>query len=129
MRKRFFNVAGPCVPKKHYILDPFRGIGNELMDLIDQEHYFVIHAARQSGKTTLLQALADKISARGTHFDSLMEIMEESRIRKVLDSILGDKVANWCNLDDFQYATDMGLVRRVNGNAELANPIYTKLIA
>jgi hypothetical protein len=67
MSKRFFNVAGPCVPKKHYILDPFRGVDRDLMDLIDDEQYFVIHAARQSGKTTLLQALVHQINAQGEY--------------------------------------------------------------
>ena len=64
---RFFNVAGPCVPGKHYMLDPLRGIGGELMNLITAEQYFVIHAARQSGKTTLLKQLARDINARGDY--------------------------------------------------------------
>jgi len=46
MTKKYFNVAGPCVPEKHYMIDPMRGIGDELMKLIDSEQYFVIHAAR-----------------------------------------------------------------------------------
>jgi hypothetical protein len=50
------------------MLDPFRGIVDELMDLIDSEHYFVIHAARQSGKTTLLQELNRKINAEGKYY-------------------------------------------------------------
>jgi len=62
-----FNVAGPCVPGKHYMLDPLRGIGDKLMNLIDQEHYFVIHAARQSGKTSLLYELADRMNAAGEY--------------------------------------------------------------
>ena len=67
-KKRFFNIAGPCVPGKHYMLDPFRGIGDELMGLIGQEQYFVIHAARQSGKTTLLWELTDSINAKGDYY-------------------------------------------------------------
>jgi hypothetical protein len=63
-----FNVAGPCVPGKHYMLDPLRGIGDELMGLINQEHYFVIHASRQSGKTTLLWELTDRINAAGDYY-------------------------------------------------------------
>ena len=55
---KFFNIAGPCIPGDHYMLDPMRGIGDELMELIDSKQYFLIHAARQSGKTTLMQALA-----------------------------------------------------------------------
>jgi hypothetical protein len=68
MPKLDFNIAGPCVPGRHYILDPLRGIGDELMDLVDDGHYFVIHAARQSGKTTLLKELTRQINARGEHY-------------------------------------------------------------
>jgi hypothetical protein len=65
--KRFFNVAGPCVADRHYMLDPLRGIGGELMDLIEREQYFVLHAARQSGKTTLLKQLTRDINAGGEY--------------------------------------------------------------
>ncbi len=65
--RKEFNVAGPCVPGDHYMLDPLRGNGDELMDLIRQKHYFVIHAARQSGKTTLLFELVDRINAAGDY--------------------------------------------------------------
>ena len=51
MPKKYFNVAGPCVPGEQYMLDPMGGIGDELMRLIIERQYFVIHAARQSGKT------------------------------------------------------------------------------
>ena len=63
-----FNIAGPCVPEKHYMLDPFRNIGGELTDLINQEQYFIIHAARQSGKTTLLKALTRQINAEAKYY-------------------------------------------------------------
>jgi hypothetical protein len=49
------------------MLNPLRNTGKELMDLIEQEQYFVIHAARQSGKTTLLWELTDKINAEGKY--------------------------------------------------------------
>jgi hypothetical protein len=39
------------------MLDPLRGSDDELMDLIDGEHYFVIHAARQSGKINIITPL------------------------------------------------------------------------
>jgi hypothetical protein len=62
MAKRFFNVAGPCIPGKHYMLDARRRC-SELTELIDREHFFVIHAARQSGKTTLLNQLEQELNA------------------------------------------------------------------
>jgi len=68
MSQKRFNIAGPCNSTKHYMLDPLRGIGKELMNLIEQEDYFVLHAARQSGKTTLLLELTDKINAEGKYY-------------------------------------------------------------
>ena len=68
MEKKYFNIAGPCVPGKHYMLDPLRGIEGELMELINSGQYFVIHAARQSGKTTLLLELADRLNASGAYY-------------------------------------------------------------
>ncbi|GBU25059.1 hypothetical protein R83H12_01698 [Fibrobacteria bacterium R8-3-H12] len=68
MPNKYFNIAGPCHPSEHYMLDPLRGLCKELMDLIDSKQYFVIHAARQSGKTTLLLELADKINAEGKYY-------------------------------------------------------------
>ena len=65
---KFFNIAGPCVPGKHYMLDAMRGIGDDLMNLIEGEQYFLIHAARQSGKTTLLQALTRQLNTAGKHY-------------------------------------------------------------
>jgi hypothetical protein len=50
------------------MLDPLRGIGGELMGLIDQGQYFVMHASRQSGKTTLLLELVDRINAAGDYY-------------------------------------------------------------
>jgi hypothetical protein len=40
----------------------------EILSLIDDEKYFVIHAARQSGKTTLLQGLASLLNAEGNYY-------------------------------------------------------------
>jgi hypothetical protein len=40
----------------------------EAHQLAEQGDYFVIHAARQSGKTTLLQALTDEINAEGRRY-------------------------------------------------------------
>jgi hypothetical protein len=68
MPQKLFNIAGPCNSSRHYMLNPLRNIGKELINLIEQEHYFVIHAARQSGKTTLLLELVDKINVEGKYY-------------------------------------------------------------
>ena len=62
--EKFFNTAGPCNPAKHYMLPAIERLPG-IARLLAREQYFAIHAARQSGKTTLLQALVDDINARG----------------------------------------------------------------
>ena len=65
---KYFNVAGPCIEGEHYMLDATERLHNELVELISTKQYFVIHAARQTGKTTLLLNLRDKINAEGKYY-------------------------------------------------------------
>jgi predicted small secreted protein len=62
---RFFNTTGPCNPQDHYMLPPERRLPG-VWRLIDQKLYFVVHAARQSGKTTLFRELAAVLTAQGS---------------------------------------------------------------
>jgi hypothetical protein len=59
-----FNTTGPCFPEKNYML-PVLSRLPEVTDLINQKYYFIIHAPRQSGKTTYLNLLTDKINSEG----------------------------------------------------------------
>lgn len=61
---RWFNTAGPCKADKHYMLAPTSRLP-DLEQLIEQESYFVIHAPRQTGKTTAMLALAKQLTASG----------------------------------------------------------------
>jgi len=66
MMPRFFNTTGPCNPEKHYILPPeARLVRAQLDRYIGDELYWVLHAPRQSGKTTFLQSWMRKINAEG----------------------------------------------------------------
>ncbi|MDR0414010.1 MAG: AAA-like domain-containing protein, partial [Prevotellaceae bacterium] len=64
---RYFNVAGPCNSVKHYMIDASTRLKG-VEQLIDEEQYFVIHAARQSGKTTYLKDLANRLNAGGQYY-------------------------------------------------------------
>ncbi|MFN2349517.1 MAG: AAA family ATPase [Thioalkalivibrio sp.] len=65
---RFFNNAGPTVPADHYAIDPLSRIDwEDLQALIEQKRYFVLHAPRQTGKTTTLLAMMEAINARGRY--------------------------------------------------------------
>ncbi|MBC1235569.1 ATP-binding protein [Nostoc sp. 2RC] len=63
---RWFNIAGPCQADKHYILPPTSRLPDWEM-LIEQESYFVVHAPRQTGKTTAMLALAQELTATGRY--------------------------------------------------------------
>ena len=80
--EKTFNVAGPCFPADHYML-PALDRMPEIRRLVEQEMYFVVHAPRQTGKTTAVQALVDEINAKG------------------------EKVALYCTLETLQNATDV----------------------
>ena len=60
---RFFNTAGPMMPGEHYCIPPLsRMKQGELLTLIRQKRYFVLHAPRQTGKTSALLALRDLLN-------------------------------------------------------------------
>lgn len=64
--KRFFNTAGPCKADLHYVLPPLTRFDRpELETLIQAQKYFVLHAPRQTGKTTCLLALQDYLNEQG----------------------------------------------------------------
>ncbi len=68
MSERFFNNAGPVNCADHYCLDPLTRI--ELADIeamIAQKRYFVLHAPRQTGKTSILLALMQHLNAQGQY--------------------------------------------------------------
>ncbi|MDR2679329.1 MAG: hypothetical protein LBC47_00810 [Tannerella sp.] len=65
-RRRFFNTTGPCNPEDHYMLPPEdRLVGAQLHRYIKDQLYWVLHAPRQTGKTTFLQSWAREINADG----------------------------------------------------------------
>ncbi len=65
---RFFNTEGPVKENRHYRLPPLQRWNlEEIRTLIDQEKYFLLHAPRQTGKTTCLLALADYLNQQGRY--------------------------------------------------------------
>lgn len=64
--RRHFNTAGPCEPDRHYLVPPLPRFP-EARELIDQQAYLVLHAPRQTGKTTTLRALAKALTEEGRY--------------------------------------------------------------
>ena len=63
---RTFNTAGPVNATDHYLIAPLSRIDpDEVLGLVRDKKYFVLHAPRQTGKTSALLALADVLNGRG----------------------------------------------------------------
>ena len=66
--RRFFNTVGPIDPRRHYYVPPLSRIDLAEVDLLFEERkYFVLHAPRQSGKTTVLRALQRRLNCAGRY--------------------------------------------------------------
>jgi len=61
---RYFNTTGPCDQALHYMVPAERRLP-EARPLVERGLYFVVHAPRQTGKTTTLRALAAALTAEG----------------------------------------------------------------
>ncbi|MFK7980875.1 MAG: AAA-like domain-containing protein [Saprospiraceae bacterium] len=61
--EKFFNTAGPIKKNRHYYVDSKkRWDFQKVLDLIEQEKYFILHAPRQTGKTSALLSLVDYLN-------------------------------------------------------------------
>ena len=64
---RTFNTAGPVVAADHYRIPPLERIDlDTVLELVLGKKYFVLHAPRQTGKTSALLALRDLLNG-GAH--------------------------------------------------------------
>ena len=62
--RRFFNTTGPVVPAHHYCIPPLERLNlGDVLDLVRTHRYFVLHAPRQTGKTSALLALRDLLNS------------------------------------------------------------------
>ncbi len=65
---RFFTTEGPVRPEMHYCLAPLeRWDLDDILGLIEQQKYFLLHAPRQTGKTTCLLALMEHLNGAGRY--------------------------------------------------------------
>ena len=60
---RFFNTEGPVRADDHYCIPPLERVDlDEMLELVRSKKYFVLHAPRQTGKTSALPALRDVLN-------------------------------------------------------------------
>ncbi|MCI0421374.1 MAG: AAA-like domain-containing protein, partial [Acidobacteria bacterium] len=91
---RFFNTAGPCRPDIHYML-PAAARLPEALRIIEQQGYFVIHAPRQTGKTTTMMALARELTAAGKYAAILVSMQVASVFTHDVEAAERVLLSNW----------------------------------
>lgn len=96
---RFFNTAGPVDCARHYCIPPLERLDMDLvLMLIDQQKYFVLHAPRQTGKTSCLLALAKHLNAEGRYraLYANVEVGQSARenVQEAMHAILGEIAAS-----------------------------------
>ena len=65
---RFFNTEGPVRAHLHYHINPLERVDlDEMLRLVREQRYFVLHAPRQTGKTSTLLALREALNAEGLY--------------------------------------------------------------
>lgn len=97
--ERFFNTAGPNIPEDNYTIDPLSRFDlDEVEMLIRQKRYFVLHAPRQTGKTSCMLALRDHLNEQGDYIAVYANVEggQASRndkatvVKSIIDTLTGE---------------------------------------
>ena len=99
---RFFNTTGPVVAEDHYCIPPLERLNlTEIRRFIRDKRYFVLHAPRQTGKTSALLALRDLLNAEGAYRCVYINVESAQAMREDVEQamrvILGE-LASWARL-------------------------------
>ena len=78
----FFNTAGPIRAGENYLIPPLERLDfPEVLTLIDLKRYFVLHAPRQTGKTSALIALRDELNSTGRYRAVYFNVEQAQAVR------------------------------------------------
>mgnify|MGYP001166118169 CR=1 FL=1 len=90
-QKKFFNIAGPVIPGKHYLL-PLRLDYKKVHELINYSYYFILHAPRQTGKTSAIFQLITRLMEENSYTILYVNVeaaqATRSNVKAGIDTIL-----------------------------------------
>ncbi|MDR2344937.1 MAG: AAA-like domain-containing protein, partial [Planctomycetaceae bacterium] len=98
---KYFNVAGPCNEQEHYMIKASNRLQG-VEELINSRQYFVIHASRQSGKTTYLLDLSKRLNDEGKYYAlycSLEQVQNIIEPEKGIPAIVQNMKADFADMD------------------------------
>ncbi|MDE0112198.1 MAG: AAA-like domain-containing protein [Albidovulum sp.] len=85
----FFNTTGPVDASSHYLVPPLSRINlPEILRLISTGRYFVLHAPRQTGKTSTLLSLRDHLNSSGDYRCVYVNVEAAQTAREDIDSAM-----------------------------------------
>ncbi len=93
--EKFFNTAGPVKSDIHYCVNPLSRVNTaEIESLIAQQKYFILHAPRQTGKTSMLLALRDYLNVQGQYVCVYANVESgqafRNDVRSVVDCVISE---------------------------------------
>ena len=98
--EKFFNTAGPNKSDIHYEIGPLSRFDlDEVLMLIRQQKYFVLHAPRQTGTTTCMLALRDYLNQSGEYISVYANVEGGQASRNDVASVVAgtcDVIAREC---------------------------------
>ena len=101
---RFFNTSGPVVPADHYCIPPLTRVDlDDICRLVRDKRYFVLHAPRQTGKTSILLPLRDLLNSgavgdyRCVYFNVEAGQAAREDTTRAMRAIFGE-MASWARL-------------------------------
>ena len=100
-----FCIAGPVVPSKNYYIS-HRLDWDQLKMLIDDWQYFVLHAPRQSGKTTAIEEFIAGCNDTGSYVVLYINIEPAQAARDNIEKALVAVVNQLANAIDSQLPKD-----------------------
>ena len=93
--ERFFNTAGPQKPDINYTIEPLSRFDlDDVLTLIRQQRYFVLHAPRQTGKTSCMLALRDYLNKQGDYIAVYANVEGGQASRNDVQSVVKSTVDN-----------------------------------
>ncbi|MDR1003957.1 MAG: ATP-binding protein [Prevotellaceae bacterium] len=96
--KKIFNTAGPIQSDIHYNVDPLTRFDlDEMLSLIEYRKYFVLHAPRQTGKTSCLLALRDYLNKQGDYYAVYANVEGGQAYRNEKEEVTRNVVSNLCD--------------------------------
>jgi hypothetical protein len=103
---RWFNTAGPCQVEDHYMLSPMSRLP-QVQRLIDRRGYFVIHAPRQIGKTTAINAFAEQLNTTGHHVAAVLSVEIGVPFGNDIGAAETAILANWRDILEFHLPSEL----------------------